>query len=319
MSRASRRAPSRTSSLAAGVGMARSPRIVGVAWDPTSRGVARSCPRRRPAPARGGGGGRVDLRAADRRRRRAGAGHRLLAQRAQPARSSRPWLLARRAERAGWRARSAADRRRSRARRCVPGRPLRDVDPEPLVHVRGVVGGARGHPARVGGADRSPSRRADPAQHLDRASGSRWPAPSCSPASTCPSRAAPSSVTSSRLLGRHAGGGLRHRRRRGAPPRVDGGPMRWPATRRPRSLLLGLCVGHGTGAQRLRPGHVAGHRRARARRAAARPHAREPRAAQPQPDGWSRWRSSSRSSARPSSPGSPSARRHRPPRGRPAC
>ena len=37
MSRASRRAPSRTSSVAAGVGMARSPRVVAVAWDPTGR------------------------------------------------------------------------------------------------------------------------------------------------------------------------------------------------------------------------------------------------------------------------------------------
>ena len=35
-------------------------------------------------------------------------------------------------------------------------------------------------------------------------------------------------------------------------------------------LLLGAVRGHGTGAQRLRPGHVAGHRGAGARRAAAR-------------------------------------------------
>ena len=51
------------------------------------------------------------------------------------------------------------------------------------------------------------------------------------------------------------------------------------------ALLLGPVRGHGTGAQRLRPGHVAGHRGAGARRAAARPHAREPRAAEPEPDG----------------------------------
>ena len=120
MRRARRRAPSRTSSVARLVGMVGSPRVVVVACDPTSRGVAVPHPDPRPGagrrlrPAGRGGGGGVDLGTAHPRGRRPDARHRVLAQRPQPARARRCGCSPVARERAGWRARSARDRRLSR-------------------------------------------------------------------------------------------------------------------------------------------------------------------------------------------------------------
>ena len=219
------------------------------------------------------------------RGRRAHARHRLLAQRARACRPRRCGCSPAAASGPAGGPRSAVDRRLSRLAGRLPGRPLRHVDPEPLVHVGGLVGRPRGHPAGVGGAHRPAPRRADPAAAPGSASASRWPARWCSPAWTCRSRAealfgdllalvggmlAAAYVTVGAEVRRHVSTAvLRARLLR---DRGGAAPRRCASATRP-------------GAHRLRPGHLAGHRRARARRPAARPHAGEPRAAQHQPHG----------------------------------
>ena len=194
------------------------------------------------------------------------------------------WLLARRDERAGWRARSARDRRLSRLVGRVPRRPLRHVDPEPLVHLGGVVGGPRGHPTGVGRADRPPAGRAHPPPDLDRHRSGAGRHARCSPGSTCRSRPAPCSATCWRWSAAcwpRPTSPSAARCGSACPPC----PTRWPATPRAAVLLLGLCLVSSQELARLRRGHVAGDRRPGGRRPAPRPHAGQPRAAQHQPHG----------------------------------
>ena len=111
------------------------------------------------------------------------------------------WVLAQRSERAGWRARSTADRHRSMLAGAFLGAHFAAWIPSLSLHVGGVVGRARGDAARLGCADRPPARRADPPEHLggDRPrSGRHAGAHRRRPVDL---RAARCSATSSRMVG----------------------------------------------------------------------------------------------------------------------
>ena len=229
------------------VGMVGPPGSVVVACDPTSRGVAVPTPiraraRRRLRPPRGGRGGGVDLGAAD----RAAPTRPPWPSRSGATPSSLPVLGAvagRSPRRAGGVAGAVGSGPPALAAvGRVPRRPLRHVDPEPLVHHGRVVGGARRHPAGVGGAHRPPARRAHPPADLDGHRPGAGRHRSCSPASTCRSPAG--AVRRPARAGRRdAGGRLRHRRAARCASACRPCPTRWPATPRRPSLLLGALPG----------------------------------------------------------------------------
>ncbi|CAA9241920.1 MAG: hypothetical protein AVDCRST_MAG20-1771, partial [uncultured Acidimicrobiales bacterium] len=173
--------------------------------------------RRRPRPAGRGGRCGLHVGAAHPRGGGPGARRRLLA---QPAGERRPRPLRPRhpSPRAG-RPRpadaAAGDRGRPPARR-----PLRDLDPEPLVHLGGLVGGPGRHPAGVGCAHRPAARRArrpvDVAR--DRRGGGGCRAPHRGRRAAVVPGAARRPPRGHR---RGVGGGLRHGRVRGAGHRLD--------------------------------------------------------------------------------------------------
>ena len=120
---------------------------------------------RRPVAAGRGGAGDLDVRAADRRVHRAGAGDRVLAHDpglrghvgggCAPASCGGSLVVAR----------PGAAHRPGRG---VPRGALRHVGAEPAVHDRGVLHRARGHAAGVGGADRASAWGADRPCRVDR-------------------------------------------------------------------------------------------------------------------------------------------------------
>ncbi len=164
------------------------------------------------------------------------------------------------------------------AGRGVPVGPLRHLGAEPVVHHRGVVGCARGHPAGVGGAagpgPRGPCSRPGLAGHrrggrrgrdADRGGrGALLPGPRRRPPR--PGRRDPRRR-------------LRDRRRRGPPDGLDH-PLHRPSATRPLPIALGLaCLGGGVGPLRLRRPHLGVPAGAHRRPPAPRPFGGQPGAA----------------------------------------
>ena len=237
----------------------------------------------RPGAARRGGGRGVDVGAADPGGRRPDAGHRLLAQRAGAAGARRVRVVRRprgRAARGGPRPAGAPA---VAAGRRVPRRPLRHLGPEPVVHVGRLVGGARGHPAGVGGADRPAAGRPRAPAAVVGDRHRRWRAPSCSPASTCRSPPGRCSAT----CWRWPAGCWPRPTSRWAPR--SAAPSRRPCTRTvcygvAAVALLAVCLPAASRSPATTDGRGWAAGRHRGRPAAARAHRRQPGAEHDEPD-----------------------------------
>ena len=170
------------------------PGSVVVAWDPTSRGAVRPTavgpPRRATCALLGVAVVAVSTSAPlIARRRRARAGHRVLAQRAQPAGARRCGSSPAATSGPGWRARSARDRRLSRLAGVFLAAHFATWIPSlSFTSVASSVALVATQPVWAALIARHRGEHIAPAD-LDRASAWRWPARSCSPAWTCRSPA----------------------------------------------------------------------------------------------------------------------------------